>query len=262
MFINQLKNHSLINSTITRSLNEDQNLEAILDEFRNNHIYIFIGIFDLNTTLKLYCQIYKKKMYGENYQWIILGSSLNNLKKFYLNGNHSNCSFNEILLSMNGTLQTKIVQYSFDYYKKSKNFNKNAELNKSETVLKSITDSYMNNYFKDCSPNNTICFQSSCFHGYTFDLFLTIFNLIGSLIENNQFSCNHLAFERDQNWFKIVNEALNNLSFTGVTVIYIFAYSNVQFLYVTLFFNFFKGQVRFVNGRRIGEIKLEQIKSN
>ena len=217
MLVNQLENRNLINLTITRSINEEQSLETILDEFNKRHIYIIIGIFDLNTTLKLYCQIYKKKMYGENYQWIILGSSLHNLKKFYLNQTNSNCSFNEILLSMNGTLQTRTVQYSFDYYKKSKTLEQQMSkyaLNSSEAVLKSITDSYMSNYFKECSPNNTICFQSSCFHGYTFDLFLTIFNLIGSLIENNQFSCNHKTFERDQNWFKIVNEALNNISFT------------------------------------------------
>ena len=215
---------------ISRSINEDENLEPILEEFIKQDIYIIIGIFDVNTTVRLYCQIYKKQMYGENYQWILLGTSLNNLKKYYFNQNTSYCTYNELLESLNGTLQTRITQYSYDYYKKSNNFIQNFDKhNRRDALMKNITDSYMKSYFKECSANNTLCFHSACFHGYAFDLFLTIFNLIGSLIESKQFLCDYETFERNQNWFKIVNEGLNNISFTGVTVLILvpFFYSQV-----------------------------------
>ena len=231
MLIRELDDQKLIKSALTRSINENENAdqyEALLDEFKKQDIYIIIGIFDVKTTIKLFCQVYRKRMYGENYQWIIVGLSLHNFKNIYFDQIASICSYDELLLSLNGTLQTRMVHYSYDYYKKSSNYLNNyterSQINNftnihRDALTKSLTDSYMERFFKGCSSNNTLCLHSTCFHGYAFDLFLTIFNLIGSLIENKKFSCDYNSFERDINWFQIVNEALENISFTGVTVL-------------------------------------------
>jgi hypothetical protein len=226
MLIRELEDQRVINSTLTRSINANEQLlnqyEAILDEFKRNDIYIIIGIFDLNTTIKLYCQIYKKNMFGDNYQWIILGTSLQNLKNIYNNKTNCDCTYEELLVALNGTLQTRNVQYSYEYYKKTsfiKNRHNQLKLpSRHDSLMKNLTDSYMEHYFMECSPNNTLCNQSTCYHAYAFDLLLTIFNLIGSLIENKKFLCDYGHFERDASWFQLINEAFNNISFTGVTV--------------------------------------------
>jgi hypothetical protein len=45
--------------------------EVILNEFLANDIKIIIGLFDMETAIKLFCEVYKKSMYGKTYMGII-----------------------------------------------------------------------------------------------------------------------------------------------------------------------------------------------
>lgn len=228
MLIRELENQNLINFTLTRSVNENENLtqyELILNELKSNDINIIIGILDLNTTLKLYCQIYKMNMFGDNYQWIILGSNMKyNLKNVIHDFNKNfNCTYDQLLTSLNGTLQTRVVEYSYEHSRKlfstytTKSLKK--PLNHHTELQQQLADTYMQYYSKECLSSKRSCSHYSYYHAYAYDVLLTIFELIAKLISNNSFSCSSpLDFERDINWFKLINNIFNNISFNGVTV--------------------------------------------
>ena len=110
----------ITNFTLSRSVLENQNpgqFETILKEFLTNDIKIIIGIFDVTTTLRLFCEVYKQNMYGENYQWIILGTYNREIITEF-NISNLNCTQKEILTALNGTMQTRVVQYAYEYEKK------------------------------------------------------------------------------------------------------------------------------------------------
>lgn len=110
----------ITNFTVSRSILENQNqhqYETILKEFIGSDIKIIIGIFDVKTTLRLFCEVFKRDMYGESYQWIILGTYNKEMLTDDLSEQLSNinCTIDQILIALNGTLQTRVVQYSHDY---------------------------------------------------------------------------------------------------------------------------------------------------
>lgn len=110
----------ITNFTVSRSILENQNqhqYETILKEFISNDIKIIIGIFDVKTTLRLFCEVFKRDMYGESYQWIILGTYNKEMLTDDLGDQlaNINCTIDQILIALNGTLQTRVVQYSHDY---------------------------------------------------------------------------------------------------------------------------------------------------
>lgn len=256
----------IVNVTMSRSILENQQsnqYETILNEFISDDIKIIIGLFDYNTTYKFFCEVYKKNMFGKNYQWIILGT---NAKRFlHDNSDHVlsddlDCTRDQILIALNGTLQTKIVEYSHEYdmgwapdEKNSDSHfvqinSNNVYKNKVESEPKepgsefedyyaSIVESYLSALSKDFKmfSNKKSCFDSF-FHGYAFDVILAIFKTFSVLAESKMLSCNTNMFERDIDWFSLLTNALNKISFKGVT-----------------------GNVTFQNGSRIGQIKLEQL---
>lgn len=230
----------IVNVTISRSILENQNsnqYETILNEFITEDIKIIIGLFDYNTTFRLFCEVYKKNMYGKNYQWIILGTDTN---RFLFSNDipTGDCTREQIFIALNGTLQTRIVQYAHEYKdrmnqilnSKFKHENQNNEfldfkIDKSakfESYYQSIVDSYLstiNNDIKHLTFKNT-CYDSY-FHGYAFDLILSIFKTLSVLIESKNLSCqkNDNMFERNIEWFSLLINTLNRISFKGVTVI-------------------------------------------
>lgn len=214
----------VVNLTLSRSILENQTsdqYDAILKDFIKNDIKIIIGIFDISTTVRLFCKIYKNNMYGENYQWIILGAYNKEIisSQFI---NDTECSTEELLTALNGTLQTRVVQYSHEYELKSKSKKiKNPNICLLEKEYLSIVDSYMASFSRNLGKNvfdqKEKCFNSY-FHGYAFDLMLAIFKILGDLIEADKFSCSFLDFHRDINWFASLNEAFKKISFKGVTV--------------------------------------------
>jgi hypothetical protein len=223
--------------TISRSILENQSSHQymeILKDFQLHDIKIIVGIFDQNTALRLFCDIYKRNMYGENYQWIILGSY--NLKTMFANFNHetNNCSKEEVLIAINGTLQTRVVQNSYEFEDK---FNphsniiegtrrkkrqpsgsyQNSLTDSYEQIVRAYLDEFYENFEKDDIIRKNDCLNQY-FHGYAFDLLLAVFKTLSTLIEDNKFSCQDLSFKRNIDWFYLLNSAFNKISFKGVTV--------------------------------------------
>jgi hypothetical protein len=229
------------NLTISRSILENQSsyqYSEILRDFQLYDIKIIIGIFDQDTALRLFCEIYKLKMYGENYQWIILGSY--NSRRMFANFNYeANCSIEEVLMAINGTLQTRVVQNSFEFESKlnpPSNIIEGADERRKRrrrhpragSFQNSLTDNYedividyLDKFYENFHKNEVVQ-KSAClnqyFHGYAFDLLLAIFKALSMLIEENQFSCQDLNFKRSIDWFSLLNSAFNKISFRGVTV--------------------------------------------
>jgi gamma-aminobutyric acid type B receptor len=240
----------VVNLTVSRSILENQTekeIKTILEEMILNDIKIIIGIFDINTTIKMFCQIYHNSMYGEHYQWIILGAY--NKRQLFDPKliNETSCTLEEILKAINGTLQTRVVQYSYEFNDKNLTINDENRISKLN-IIKSkskfdvhyfeIIENYIQNFQTKCEQNTIL--HSEClndyFHGYAFDVISTIFKLMSILIENDSFNCRNDIFERNIEWFQILNTALNKISFNGVT-----------------------GYVTFRNGSRIGQLKMEQL---
>ncbi len=232
----------IVNVSISRSILENQKsnqYETILNEFITDDIKIIIGLFDYNTTFRLFCEVYKKNMYGKNYQWIILGTD--NKRFLYSNDiSIGDCTREQIFTALNGTLQTRIVQYSHEYKDKINQLDKHSKfehensnkdffdfkVDKSfsfESYYQPIVESYLSTLIKDTKMFSfkNMCFDSY-FHGYAFDVILSIFKTLSVLIETNKFSCqnnNKNMFERNIEWFSLLTNTLNKISFKGVTVI-------------------------------------------
>lgn len=217
--------------------------ESILNDFKVNDIKIIIGIFDTTTTVKLFCEIYKKKMFGENYQWIILGSYSQELSQHRsLHHFDVNCSVEELLIALNGTLQTRVVQYSYEYEaeaskptkmandKPSKSLSKLAQLEKKYSDL---VDYYIQSFISKFGRQPQSKCMYSYFHGYAFDVLLAIYKVFSTLIENRNFSCSNQEFRRNIEWFNLVNNVFKKISFKGVTV-YTNFYANLLKFCLTL----------------------------
>jgi len=187
--------------------------EVILNEFLANDIKIVIGLFDMETAIKLFCEVYKKNMYGKNYQWIIMGSYD---KSFFTTLNTStsnhllnNCSINQIVTALNGTLQTRVVEYSHSLER---------------ITEKSEFTKVVDGYFRWLKSNKNYLIPNACqsineyFHGYAFDVLISIYKVLGSLIETGRFTCDRDSFERTKDWFTLLNKAFGQVSFNGVTV--------------------------------------------
>ena len=218
MLIRELDKH--VNMSMSRSILENQNttqFETILKEFIANDIKIIIGIFDLNTTIRLFCEVYKRKMFGENYQWIILGSYKKEM--IYKMSGEVNCTTEEILEAMNGTMQTRVVEYGHEFRRRAKLSSHKISTRAMSFAEKcnDFIESYIGKYQSACSSDEWSC-SRGYFHGYAFDGLLTVYHLLSSLIETGKFNCNSTDFERNTEWFSILNNALSKLSFKGVTV--------------------------------------------
>lgn len=215
--------------TVSRSIFENQTSDqyvSILNEFISLDIKIIIGIFDTNTTVKLFCEIFKLNMYGKNYQWIIVGSYSKELKNLKYFVNSTDCTLEQIVLALNGTLQTRVVEYSHDFEETNTHSNNKNKLKndlKAKNVFDSsyphIVKSYLNliNYASN-SQQKSFSNNNAYFHGYAFDVILAIFKILSTLIEDKQFSCKNLAFERNIQWFSHLAKAFDKVSFKGVTV--------------------------------------------
>jgi hypothetical protein len=242
----------IVNVTMSRSIPENQKsnqYETVLNEFIADDIKIIIGLFDDKTTIKFFCEVFKKKMYGKNYQWIILGSKL---KRFLYSDDTADsleCTREQILTALNGTLKTSIVEYSHEYNswfgdgnhdKNNANdleelagiIDKSAEF---ESHYQSIVESYLSRLSKDLknSPNKKSCIDSY-FHGYAFDVVLAIFKTFSLLIESKKLACDENVFERNLEWFSLLTNAFNKISFKGVTVSILINYPIISFFFIYL----------------------------
>lgn len=209
-------------SVMSRSIIENQtknHYESILNDFIQNDIKILIGIFDSITTIKIFCHVYKNGMYGENYQWIILGSyEKKNVLASYKN--ESECSYEQLVIALNGTLFTKIAEYSYKFDIKNHQENNGPGKNNIKREYDMIVQSYMSQYLPN--KENDDFEKHKCpnpyFHGYAFDGVLTIFKIFNYLLDAKKLDCRKQSFVRSTNWFSDLNKALERISFEGVTV--------------------------------------------
>jgi hypothetical protein len=222
----------ITNLTVSRSIFENQTSDqyySILNEFVNLDIKIIIGIFDTNTTVKLFCEIFKLHMYGKNYQWIIVGSYNNELYNLNYYANSTDCTMEQIFIALNGSLQTRVVEYSHEYKdnlqypntKKTKVKNDLKTSNVFDSNYPHIVKSYLgliNQALKSEHHLNANKNNNAYFHGYAFDVLLTIFKILSTLIEEKKFSCQNSEFERNIQWFSHLAKAFDKVSFKGVTV--------------------------------------------
>ena len=220
----------ITNLTVSRSIFENQTSDqyySILNEFINLDIKIIIGIFDTNTTVKLFCEIFKLNMYGKNYQWIIVGSYNKELYNLNYYANTTDCTFDQLVSALNGTLQTRVVEYSHDYEEIKDLSSSKKNRIKNDLIAKTVFDSNYPHIVKSYlniinqmlkSKRNSFLNNNAYFHGYAFDVILAIFKILSTLIEEKKFSCQDLAFERNIEWFSNLAKAFDKVSFKGVTV--------------------------------------------
>nr|QVK45717.1 G protein-coupled receptor [Proales similis] len=227
----------IVNVTVTRSILSDRShsqYDTILNDFSNQDVKIVIALLDLKSTIELFCHVFHHGMYGKSYQWIIAGHYESDM----LDSSRlpANCSRQQLLKALNGTLRTRVVEYSHEL-EDAENVYSVKRGSEQDASFKRIVRAYMNRfvYGRDEPVKSD---GNEYFHGYAFDILLTSFKAIGSLIERDQFSCKRPQFERNIDWFSKLNDALNSISFEGVT-----------------------GRVSFKNGERVGEIMLEQLLS-
>jgi hypothetical protein len=197
--------------------------EAILNDFLKNDIKIIFGLFDMETTVKLFCEVYKKNMFGKNYQWIIIGSYDKSFF-FTLKSSTSNqlndCSIEQIVTALNGTLQTRVSEYSHNLrWKTDKSYLNELNFEIKNKVLDLQYIKVVDAYYRWFRSIPYACQSiNEYFHGYAFDALISIYRVLGNMIETKNLSCDHESFERTTEWFTLVNKAFNQVSFKGVTV--------------------------------------------
>lgn len=162
----------------------------------------------------------------------------------------------ELQASLNGTLQTRVVEYTHDseqlredftISRKKSHFATQHEKKKSafETHYPSIVKSYLdvinqsNMHDSYMIENNFVSNNNAYFHGYAFDVLLAIFKILSTLIENKKFSCHNSTFERNIAWFTNLNDAFNKISFKGVTVNSDFFYHQLKHIILRVLKDFF-----------------------
>ncbi|CAF3273058.1 unnamed protein product [Rotaria socialis] len=90
--------------------NNERYIETLLKDFKTRDVRIIIANFNQTVARHMFCQAAREQVYGSRYQWIILGYPSSS--PWWNEPTH--CSQQEIVRAMNGTLQTRVPQFSMD----------------------------------------------------------------------------------------------------------------------------------------------------
>ncbi|CAF0938821.1 unnamed protein product [Adineta steineri] len=195
-------------------------LKDAFDELQRNNIRIILGNFNSTMAIRIFCEAFRYNLYGSRFQWIIVGYYE---PEWWLK-NEGPCNTSEILVALNGTLQTRVAESRYD------------------DNTRTIADLTPAQFKFDLSRLKTSSYyKHSYFVGYEFDAILTLTSafekLDNSLLKqncSNNFSNDFIW--RQSCWRTELIDIIKKVDIEGVT-----------------------GRIRFNNGDRIGEIVIEQI---
>ncbi|CAF2218499.1 unnamed protein product [Rotaria magnacalcarata] len=156
--------------------NNERYIETLLKDFKTRDVRIIIANFNQTVATHMFCQAAREQVYGSRYQWIILGYPSSSL--WWNEPTH--CSKQEIVRAMNGTLQTRVPQFSMD---------ENA--NRSE---------FVSEYIKSFSK-----FENDYFDAYAYD---TIWSLAYFY---------RLKLTSNQSNTEVFKNIIDNIDFIGAT---------------------------------------------
>ncbi|CAF1022452.1 unnamed protein product [Rotaria sordida] len=123
-------------------------LKDAFDELQRNNIRIIIGNFNSTMAIRIFCEAFRYNLFGSRFQWIIVGYYE---PEWWLN-NPGPCNTSEILLALNGTLQTRVAKLGY------------------HVNTRTIADLTPDQFNFDLSILKT----SNYFVGYAFDAILTL----------------------------------------------------------------------------------------
>ncbi|CAF3928470.1 unnamed protein product, partial [Rotaria sordida] len=168
-----------------------KNIKGLLNDFKARDVRIIIANFNQTIATHMFCHAAKEHIYGSRYQWIILG-----YPSFLSWWNEqTDCSIQELIRAINGTLQTRIPHLSI------------YDINEQPSYVLDYLEQFSN-------------LERNYFDAYAYDTIWSLAYLYQSNILSNQTN---------------IKTIVDNIDFNGAT-----------------------GRVRYLNGRRVGEILVEQ----
>lgn len=183
---------------------------------------IIIGSFYESGARQVFCEAYKKQMFGERFVWIIIGWYDDNWWKKRLDEENVDCSPSEMSQAVEGYLATDHVKLNED------------DITSQNKTISGWTAQQYANKFKNLT-NISAVHESSFAYDATWAIALALNKSIQRLADRGKFLENFTYTDKEM--ADVVQEALKNTSFLGVT-----------------------GPVSFTeNGERIGYIQIEQL---
>ncbi|CAF4249958.1 unnamed protein product, partial [Adineta steineri] len=117
-------------------------MKGLLTDFKTRDVRIIIANFNQTIATQMFCHAAREHIYGSRYQWIILGFP--SLSDWW--HEPTNCSKQELIRAINGTLQTRVPRFSID-----------TDQNRSDNVLEYLKIySEMNKTYFDAYAYDTI----------------------------------------------------------------------------------------------------------
>ncbi|CAF0899544.1 unnamed protein product [Adineta steineri] len=117
-------------------------MKGLLTDFKTRDVRIIIANFNQTIATQMFCHAAREHIYGSRYQWIILGFP--SLSDWWYEP--TNCSKQELIRAINGTLQTRVPRFSID-----------TNQNRSDNVLEYLKIySEMNKTYFDAYAYDTI----------------------------------------------------------------------------------------------------------
>ncbi|CAF2140411.1 unnamed protein product [Rotaria magnacalcarata] len=168
-----------------------KSMKELLKDFKSKDVRIIIANFNQTVATHMFCNAAREQIYGSRYQWIMLGYAS---ESAWWN-EKTDCSMQELIRAINGTLQTRIPNISMD-----------------------DTDDRPSHVWDYIEHFSTL--KTNYFDAYAYDTVWSLAHIYRSRILLNQTN---------------IKTVVNKIDFIGAT-----------------------GKVRYLNGRRIGEILVEQ----
>ncbi|CAF1431924.1 unnamed protein product [Rotaria magnacalcarata] len=237
--------------------NNERYIETLLKDFKTRDVRIIIANFNQTVATHMFCQAAREQVYGSRYQWIILGYPSSSL--WWNEPTH--CSKQEIVRAMNGTLQTRVPQFSMD-----ENANRSEFVSEYIKSFSKFENDYFDAYAYDTiwslayfyrlkltsNQSNTEVFKNIIdnidFIGATNrSEFVSEYIKSFSKFENDYFD----AYAYDTIWSLAYFYRLKLTSNQSNTEVFKNIIDNIDFIGAT-------GRVRYLDGGRIGEVLVEQ----
>lgn len=190
-----------------------------LHRLKDNDVRIILGNFNESWARRIFCEAYNLGMYGRKYQWIIV--SMYQQWWWKIPDQSVSCSVDQLEHVLEGYIGTEVLPLSLT----------------SDITVSGLTASEYQVQYRRYSGG-----EYSRFHGYAYDGIWAIALAIQAVIRKLRTDGSSESLEnfkyRNAKWGDLFREALNNISFHGVT-----------------------GSVMFVKNERRGIILLKQFQN-
>jgi len=198
---------------LSQSFNDEltTQLDALKD--KENDVRIILGNFNESWARMVFCEAFKKDVYGDKIQWLIVGMYEDQWWNTQEEG--VDCEPIEILQALQGTMVMEIQPISSCTAEDLKN--RACKVTISQKTAMEYEDEYLTATKETGRRHNANIY--SRFHGYAYDGIWAIARAIEAVEEESKlFNETLVDFEyKDQKWEKRFIRALNRTSFEGVT---------------------------------------------